>query len=109
MIKNLKLKELGDCETVEQVEKFIETNFPKGLDHELCRRNDGGMFNDGVYIGFKLSRYLYRNQLAAYAHAMRDIRRGITYESYWTEFQPNVKDATTDDEGVTTWEGWTKH
>ena len=29
MIKNLKLKELGDCETVEQVEKFIETNFPK--------------------------------------------------------------------------------
>ena len=67
-------------------------------------------YPDGAYIGFNLDRYIYNNKLAAYCHAVRDNIYGYKGTSYWSDFNPHVKDPDpqcTEYYGQEVYEVWT--
>ena len=78
------------------VKKFIETNYPKGLDVGLKKidNKESMFFPDGVYIGYNLNRYLYEDQTAAYLHALRDSLSGVKYYHYGFERIPYVDETS---------------
>ena len=96
------------CHSIDDLNKFIDNQFPDGLDSKLYQpKNKKSMFYPGgAYIGFNLNRYLYSDELAAYCHAIHDTLLGKRGTSYWSDFQPNVKDGV-EFEDTMTWEVWT--
>ena len=88
------LLELRDCQSLKEVDAFIDKHFPKGLHEELHKPKDeqSMFYPSGAYIGFNLHRYIYNNKLAAFCHAVRDNFCGYGGSSYWTSFEPHVKD-----------------
>ena len=88
------LLELRDCKNLKEVDAFIDKHFPKGLHEELHKPKDekSMFYPSGAYIGFNLHRYIYNNKLAAFCHAVRDNFCGYGGSSYWTSFNPHVKD-----------------
>ena len=86
--------ELRECKTLKEVDAFISNHFPNGLEKELHRPKDpkSMFYPSGEYIGFNLDRFIYNNKLAAYCHAIRDNIIGRTGTSYWSDFDPHVKD-----------------
>ena len=96
------------CGSIDDLNKFIDSQFPNGLDSKRYRPTDKRdmFYPDGAYIGFNLNRYLYTDELAAYCHALHDKLLGKTGRSYWSDFQPNVKDGV-EFEDTMTWEVWT--
>ena len=102
------LQEVCKSQSVDELEKFIESQFPDGLDSKRHRPKDkkSMFYPDGAYIGFNLNRYIYSDELAAFCHAIRDTLLGRRGTSYWSDFKPNVKGGF-EYEGEMTWEVWT--
>ena len=102
------LQEVCKSQSVDELNKFIDSQFPDGLRSKRYKPKDkNSMFHpDGAYIGFNLNRYLYSDELAAFCHSIRDTLLGVRGESYWTEFQPRVENGK-EYEGTMVWEVWT--
>ena len=82
-------KTVGDkivIESLEDIHSVIKENFPDGLETKL--KTDS--FDDGIFRGFKLSRYAYSDLLAAECHAMEDTLKGKIGYSYGCPFDPHV-------------------
>jgi len=74
-------------ESLEDINKYIEENFPDGL--KAKRKKD--FFNGGSFIGFNLCRYGYTDLHAAECHALRDNIKGHVGYSYGCPFDPHVE------------------
>ena len=70
-------------DSLEDISKYIEKNFPDGLEAKRVKGED--------YIGYRLNRYYYTDRAAAECHAMRDIILDNVGQSYGCPFESYVE------------------
>jgi hypothetical protein len=97
------VKDMGGrvvIDSLEDINKYIEKNFPDGLQ---AKRVKG---DEGTYLGYRLNRYAYTDRAAAECHAMRDIILDNVGQSYGCPFESYVKTVKSEDHSNVVGEEW---